>query len=297
LRPQLTKYPIYLFNIFIYFKNPLRIIISYLRNAETIAVLKNNTEIKIGKDEYLATFGCLVPILRRGWIIEYDKDRNWKIRGRDFIILQPRIGSLSEDLSILKEDLESMYVNKSIMNGKVILDVGGYIGETAIIFIKRGNARKVIIFEPIERNLQFIRANMELNGLSGIVEICPYAITDIDGYVDLYSSSPPGYGNFGLSHGKYHLNVRSLSWANALNFAADEGVSIAKIDCEGSEQYLAYVDDSIIRKIPLWIIEIHSYEIEQKLLDKFTFNGFKCERIAFLDIKNGVSIYKINNIV
>lgn len=293
MRANLTKYPIYLFDLFLYFKNPFSIIICYLRNSEVTAILKNNIEIKIKKDEYLMTFGCLIPILKRGWIIEYDEHGNWKIQDKDFTILQPRIGSPSEDLSILTEDLESTYVNKLVMNGKVILDVGGYIGETAILFIKRGNARKVIIFEPIERNLEFIRKNVELNGLCDLVEICPYAVTDRDGYIDLYSSSPPGYGNFGLSHGKYQIKIQSLSWLTVLDFAICKCVSVAKIDCEGSEKYLACVDDVILKKIPLWIIEIHSYEIEKSLLGKFEYNGFKCKRIALLDIETGVSIYEM----
>jgi predicted RNA methylase len=47
---------------------------------------------------------------------------------------------------------------------KVVLDVGGFEGESAIYFWLRG-AKRVIIYEPVNSHVQFINKNVKLTTL------------------------------------------------------------------------------------------------------------------------------------
>ena len=50
-------------------------------------------------------------------------------------------------------------------SGKIVLDIGGYFGETAVLFYYWG-ASKVVIYEPVEEHLKYIRKNIEANNLN-----------------------------------------------------------------------------------------------------------------------------------
>jgi predicted RNA methylase len=50
------------------------------------------------------------------------------------------------------------------VRGKTVIDIGGYIGETAIYFSLNG-ARHVYVFEPDARRCVLARRNIEMNGL------------------------------------------------------------------------------------------------------------------------------------
>ena len=62
---------------------------------------------------------------------------------------------------------------------------------------------------------------------------------------------------------------------------------LAKIDCEGAEKYLTEADPDLIKAIPNWVMEIHSAEIENTLIDLFTKLGFQKElKETVIDIKD-----------
>ena len=81
-------------------------------------------------------------------------------------------------------------------NDSVVLDIGGFIGDTALFFIAKG-AKKVIVYEPVPENADEIIRNAAINGLSGRVIVKPFAVTDTDGYIEVIKSKD--YGTVGFS--------------------------------------------------------------------------------------------------
>ena len=114
--------------------------------------------------------------------------------------------------------------------GGVVIDVGGYVGETAVYFAKNG-ASKVHVYEPNPVNYQYLVKNVEINNVSKIVESW----------------------NLGISKGKHILVVpKELGGAGSLDresragtsyevptsaprsiFGPERQVSLLKIDCKG----------------------------------------------------------------
>jgi hypothetical protein len=66
-------------------------------------------------------------------------------------------------LTILAEPLENEYDVFDYHN-KTILDVGGYMGETSVLFASWG-ARKVIVYEPVPENVNWLRFNLDANNV------------------------------------------------------------------------------------------------------------------------------------
>ena len=54
-----------------------------------------------------------------------------------------------------------------IIKGKIVLDIGGYIGDTAVYFSKLG-ASMVYVYEPHPVLYQILTKNIELNNLKNI---------------------------------------------------------------------------------------------------------------------------------
>jgi len=76
------------------------------------------------------------------------------------------IGVNREDydlLNVLLEPLEEMYGCVNV-NDKIVIDIGAYIGDTALYFIHRG-ARKVYVFEPVEKFYRYLLRNIARNNL------------------------------------------------------------------------------------------------------------------------------------
>ena len=253
--------------IFKYYKKPINVIISYLLNKDIYLTLKNsNITIKTRKGSGLIS---ALPLLsKKGWKIS--SFENMYLFEKDGIkLVQPNHGVLLENLEI--------YHCFDFKN-KNVLDIGGFFGETAILFKKWG-AAKVLVFEPLPFHLKILHQNIRVNNLENSVKLYPYAVGDKEGYTILSSTAKYGSG-FGLHEGKYKVRVKTISWENVLKMAKEENINIIKVDCEGCEKYLKNVPDILINYFDKWIIELHSKEIIESLNRKFkSFRSQILERV------------------
>ncbi len=228
---------------------------------------KEYFKIKMEGEEMLIHWrGCIVAILARykrynlyyrggRWYIEYN---NLKISSKKLFKLSP----------LISEDLEKLY-KVFDYRGKNVIDIGGYIGETALIFKKWG-AKKVFIFEPLKENVEEARINIKLNGYSEEdIKIFPYAIGWDGKRIVKYCEESYEKTDFGLREGNASMMSEGWSWKRVIDFALKNKVDIIKVDCEGCERYLVDIPTKEIEKIPFWVIEAHSKEIKSKLMDKF----------------------------
>jgi hypothetical protein len=124
-----------------------------------------------------------------------------------------------------------------------VLDVGGYLGETAFLFKKWG-ADEVVVYEPDIVLAKHVRETMFLNGVKGVVH---------ELFVNCLSS------------------YNSISWSEVLK----EKFDIAKLDCEGCENGLLNLPDGYLRNVPKWVMECHSSKTFRQLAEKFLSAGFK----------------------
>lgn len=158
---------------------------------------------------------------------------------------------------------------KAPCQNKRVLDVGGYIGDTARFFLKEG-ASRVVIYEPALANVLCMEVN--LKEYADKIEIIRKGIGAKDGELEISSNYPEGHIGFGNREGAYKVQTTGICFTSLLQ---SEDFDIAKIDCEGSEQYLLDVAKGDLRKIPYWMIELHDPHIAAKVTEKFLESGFE----------------------
>ncbi|AGB04670.1 methyltransferase, FkbM family [Aciduliprofundum sp. MAR08-339] len=206
----------------------------------------------------------------------------WKIvdvrKGRVYVKKEDiKIGAYPIQLSVLKESLEEYYRVFDYSN-KVILDVGGYIGYSSVLFSKWG-ARKVIIYEAQKENIPIIRENLRLNKVNG--EVYNFAVADKDGEIELK------YENLGTTtvglKGNNKYMIRGISVTRVIS---KEKIDIAKFDCEGCEYSLLSVPCKVLRKVPRYVIEYHRGFLSLK--KKFEKCGYKVKLLWNLKDQEGI---------
>jgi len=154
-------------------------------------------------------------------------------------------------------------------NNKTVLDIGGFVGDTALYFFKKG-ARKVIIYEPILKNVQAL--NYNLSHYNDKIEVYQQALADKNGLFSMFSSEPEGGLGFGIEKGDYQIQCQGIKMTDIL--LKHPYIDVVKIDCEGGEQYLLDLTKQEIMSVPYWIIETHTNEIYRNIVTKFQECGF-----------------------
>jgi len=183
--------------------------------------------------------------------------------GSDY--LTARYGKTT-DLFVLEETyLDKLYDGD--YHGNFVIDVGGYIGETALFFAQRG-ARRVFCVEPAPDNLRLLEQNISQSSFKDKIVIIRAAILDKDGIVEFYIDNQIHHSyhvadyhefmkNYTREPSKY--NVQAMSFQSLLEYTGLEEVDVVKLDCEGSEyDILLGTPDSVLKRVRKYIIEYHN---------------------------------------
>jgi len=152
---------------------------------------------------------------------------------------------------VVREDFDAMYGALDYQDA-VALDVGGYIGDTALWMLARG-ARFVHVYEPV----YWREATQNLEGKPAAVY--PYAVWWGRRKLKI-SLEGPGTG----SHSG-DVEVETVPITDVLKA---HNPDIVKLDCEGCEWTLLQLDCELLRQFK-WLIEVHGPEIPlmEKLQD------------------------------
>ncbi len=149
--------------------------------------------------------------------------------------------------------------------GDVVLDVGGNQGFFACYAAWR--KCRVLSFEPDSENLEFLRRNLQRNGLAGAATVFGKAVKAAAGPAKLFRTSRLGGG----------MNTTSSVFAERLGFAEGdtmaieattlpqilreqeiERVRLCKLDCEGAElEIVESLGAAEMAKIDAFAIEFH----------------------------------------
>jgi len=150
------------------------------------------------------------------------------------------------------------------VNGKVVIDVGAFVGDTAIYFLLKG-AKKVIAIEPLPANYEELLDNIHLNGMEErIIPInamvnSEHMIVEIPRNVpvSIRSSSIDMYKKHGISK---LIDIESITLSDLINEHAINGDNaVLKMDCEGCEYDIILNDYEHVKLFKEVIFEYHAY--------------------------------------
>ncbi|MDR1992509.1 MAG: FkbM family methyltransferase [Nitrososphaerota archaeon] len=173
---------------------------------------------------------------------------------------------------------------------KIVLDIGGFQGESAAYFWSKG-AKKIVIYEPVLEHHQYINKNIQLNKINA--EVHPEGIGDKDGEkIVTYERTDWGFG-LETQEAQNSMNIKIKDITKVI---AESNADIAKIDCEGAEISLINVPTEILRKIEFMMIEIHTPQTRNKLIEKFKNAGFTITKDSGENINSTISMIHFKKI-
>ena len=217
-------------------------------------------------------FRFLRKLVSRGYKVYGSKERLW---------VKTYFGEIGVDiqdydlLNVLFEPLEEMYGCADV-DGGVVVNIGAYIGETALYFIHRG-ARRVYTFEPVEKFYRYLLRNISRNNLEDRIMPFNYCVWFRD---TIIRANVDGTGTgLRMNYGRpcVELRVRSLEDILKMVYEREGAIDLVKMDCEGCEYSLLRLDEKSLRLPKQYIVEIHGAELP--IMDTMTHNGFKAEKI------------------
>ncbi len=148
----------------------------------------------------------------------------------------------------------------------MVLDIGGFIGDSAVLFGLQG--ARVYSYEPQKKACRLLQINARVNGLSQVI-ISDKPITSDGRGVSIAQQAvvSDSFKINDISHGSI---APSDSLATVLSKVSSW--DLVKIDTEGTEwelinQFIA--KDSLLNKIRGLIIELHAPYIHKPIVKKF----------------------------
>ncbi|MGC9133367.1 MAG: FkbM family methyltransferase [Nanopusillaceae archaeon] len=215
---------------------------------------------------------------------------NFYDRAGYFLLLNPerieKIEKLNDnEYIIIVKDLGKFYIKNDIwpvlyylqneyeildVKDKVVLDIGAYVGDSSIYFIRKG-ARKVYVYEAVKDFYEILLKNIELNDLQDKIIPINKGIDCNKGenYIKININNR---GESGSEYGNYKIELTSIKDVFEEIYNKEEEF-VTKMDCEGCEYSLLCLPDEVLKYSREYIIEIHGSP--QVLISKFLRNGYK----------------------
>ena len=150
---------------------------------------------------------------------------------------------------------------KTVKSGYVVYDIGAHVGfYTLLSSVLVGTQGKVIAFEPVQRNLEYLKKHVEINSCNN-VEILPYAVSDNMGIKRFSFSINPSMGHL-CEDGEIEVQVVTVD--EIFRFRNIPCPNIVKIDVEGAEYgVLRGAEHTIRQHRPVLFLSTHGPDIHR----------------------------------
>lgn len=185
-----------------------------------------------------------------------------------------------EDIGKIYRSIHGIFLNseyKVNVKGKIVIDIGSQIGDTAIYFATLG-ARQVIGFEPFPHTFNLAKKNIKLNGMQNSITIFNYAIgSRKEKFIWLpVSEVKSEMDSVSLYYNKNKINKTKIKVVSLMDivkrFPCND--AIVKMDCEGCEyESILESENAILRNFAQFVIEYHKGN--QNIINKLKEAGFE----------------------
>lgn len=230
--PQWTIVPL----IYLGIKKQIKIT---LRDNTTVTLTKSNFEKFIGITQSLAS-----AIKDKNKTTSNKKGAKVQLRFSGRIIYVQS----SSAAQVTSEFLSNTHkiISKGNVKGKIVLDIGAYMGETAMLYAIWGGARHVYSFEPVADLYHVARNNIALNRLNDRITMINSKLV---GAKNKYNTK----NSFELSA----IKSKEITLTEFVKYKKIKGV-VLKLDCEGGEyEIIRDTPSNILRSFKTIHIEYH----------------------------------------
>ncbi len=219
----------------------------------------------ITKDNWTTLSGIFKAAQLKVPIVQSKKGFIWSdgkvvINLRDRFMLGPDVSTIHE---VFYDEVYKLPVKLNWEEYSVI-DIGGYIGESALWFVKQGS-QEVHVYEPIPLNYEILQHNLNLN--KNFIETRNSEIIAYQEgiYCERGIIEVPYWGGPGTSIEDKRASERKFRVKVSTIVDVFERVSkpigVVKMDCEGCEYHVFTKDVREILKRPkAYIVEVHGQD-------------------------------------
>ena len=179
---------------------------------------------------------------------------------------------------------------QTIQQGKVVFDLGAHVGfYTLLSSILVGESGKVIAFEPLPRNFEYLKKHIAINQIKN-VNVIEAAVSDKPGVIG-FNEGPDT--TMGRISNKGSFEVKTVVLDDLVEKAEIPVPNYLKIDIEGAEM-LALKGARIIleQHHPTIFLATHGKEVHQECIKFLSENGYKLSSII-----NGKSLGETDEVL
>ncbi len=198
------------------------------------------------------------------------------LRGRRWIV-----GSATHGCWLGSYEFETQRAFAGLVRtGDVVYDLGANVGFYSLLGARlAGDEGVVYSFEPLPRNLSYLRKHVAMNRLTNC-SVIEAAVADFDGEMTLDSSEAPTTAH--LSDGG-DVAVRVMRVDSLVERGEIRPPSVMKIDVEGSEMKLLRGAAGTIEKYrPRILLATHERELHGECVEFLERRGYRIEMLGEL---------------
>lgn len=203
------------------------------------------------------------------------------LKGARFVLgsLSGEGGGASVYLGGVEPEQTAAFV-AAIRAAAVFFDIGANVGYYTILASRlAGPTGCVVAFEPVPRNLEFLRLHREMNDAANVT-IMPVALSDRAGKAKFSLGPNNAMGHIGEGG---ELTVDTMTLDDAV-IELGVGPDILKIDVEGSERDLLEGAKNTLRRYrPMIFLSTHSDELRSWCLEQLRELGYEVEPLIVGD--------------
>ena len=170
---------------------------------------------------------------------------------------------------------------KWVAEGSVVFDIGANAGfYTLLASVLVGPQGKVFAFEPLPRNLVYLKEHLRINGIKN-VSVIEAAVADCAGIAHFDAGPNPSMGHLAADG---CLTVRTLSLDEMVRSGELPPPDYMKIDVEGAEASVLLGAKSVLAALhPTIFLATHSKELHSTCCEVLRSLGYTVERLDQAD--------------
>jgi FkbM family methyltransferase len=171
-------------------------------------------------------------------------------------------------LGFYEPNLSQRIVEVGRQCGGLMVDVGANAGYFSLLWLSQRPENRCVLFEPVARNVELIKANLRKNQLEKRADVRPIALGREDGELcfDLGPEGQTGWGGFKMTEDDRTIRVP----VKRLDQEVHKNITLLKIDTEGADA---------------WVLQGAHDLLLQRLVDEVHFedNTFRAQKIGIED--------------
>jgi FkbM family methyltransferase len=182
---------------------------------------------------------------------------------------------------------QSLFTQK-IKEGSVVYDIEAHVGFYTLLASELVGPRgKVFAFEPLPRNIHYLKEHLRLNRCDN-VDLIEAAVADKNG-IAFFDDRASNYTGHLSSKG--HLEVKTVRLDDLISNGDVPAPDCMKIDVEGAELLVLSGARSILTNIhPTIFLATHGIEIHQQCCEFLKSIGYNLKSINAQDIEHADDI-------